>query len=133
MFTLQAIKDKKLKVFGGDQTRPNIHINDMIRVYEHFLKQPALPSGFYNAGFENMAIIDIAKLAKAEIDAEIEILPTKDIRSYRQNSDKLIATGFEPKFFVKDAILDLKRRYASGTLIEDETCYTVSWMKSLQL
>ena len=59
LLTLQAIK-KQITVLGGNQIRPNIHIKDMIRLYEFFLKK--IPSGFYNAGFENMKIINLAKM-----------------------------------------------------------------------
>ena len=52
-------------VFGGDQTRPNIHIGDMVEVYRHFLSKPELPSGCYNAGFENISILDIARTIAA--------------------------------------------------------------------
>ena len=38
MLTYQALKYGEITVFGGDQTRPNIHIKDMINVYLHFLK-----------------------------------------------------------------------------------------------
>ena len=37
MLTFQALKNKRITVFGGNQIRPNIHINDMINVYKHFL------------------------------------------------------------------------------------------------
>ena len=37
MLTYQALKYGKITVFGGGQTRPNIHIKDMINVYKHFL------------------------------------------------------------------------------------------------
>jgi nucleoside-diphosphate-sugar epimerase len=36
MLTIQALTNKKITVFGGDQTRPNIHIQDMVNVYLHF-------------------------------------------------------------------------------------------------
>ena len=64
LLTLQAIKKKQITVFGGNQIRPNIHILDMIRLYEFFLKRN-IPSGFYNAGFENLKIINIAKMIQS--------------------------------------------------------------------
>ena len=36
MLTMQALTSKKIRVFGGKQTRPNINIHDMVRVYKHF-------------------------------------------------------------------------------------------------
>jgi len=58
MFTFQALKFKSMTVFGGDQIRPNIHIQDLVNVYKHFILNSNLPGGFYNAGFENLKIID---------------------------------------------------------------------------
>ena len=96
MLTLQALKKKVITVFGGKQIRPNIHINDLVRVYMHFIKKPNLPSGFYNAGFENISIENLAKKIKNQIDCKIIINKNNnDIRSYRQNSDKLLKTGFK--------------------------------------
>ena len=61
LLTHQAIKNKIINVHGGSQIRPNIHINDLINVYYHFIKKPFLKSGCYNAGFENLSILEIAK------------------------------------------------------------------------
>ena len=38
MFVIQAFAKNKITVLGGDQVRPNIHIEDMASVYLHFLK-----------------------------------------------------------------------------------------------
>ena len=73
MLTLQAVKNKKITVFGGDQVRPNIHIKDLINVYKHFLTSHNISSGCYNAGFENVSILNIAETVKRIIPAEIII------------------------------------------------------------
>lgn len=41
LLTMQALTKGKITVFGGDQTRPNMHMQDMIRVYHHFLANGA--------------------------------------------------------------------------------------------
>lgn len=133
LLTLQALKNKVITVFGGQQTRPNIHIEDMVGVYEHFLGNSHLPSGCYNAGFENISILSIAQQVKERLPSEIVVTESNDPRSYRQNSDKLIATGFMPKFCVADAIDQIIDRYRSGELVESDQCYTVKWMKQLGL
>ena len=133
MLTLQALKNGRITVFGGQQTRPNIHIQDMVRVYQHFLAKPELPSGCYNAGFENISILDIAERVIARIPAEIVVSESNDPRSYRQNSDKLQATGFLPKYSVDTAIEEVIEKYYSGDLVDQDQCYTVRWMKHLQL
>lgn len=133
MLTLQALKNGVITVFGGQQTRPNIHIQDMIGVYQHFLENPNLDSGCYNAGFENISILDIAQQVVKKIPADIQVTDSNDPRSYRQNSDKLMATGFLPQYSVADAIDDVINRYKDGHLVDSDQCYTVRWMKQLNL
>jgi nucleoside-diphosphate-sugar epimerase len=133
MLTMQALKNKVMTVFGGLQTRPNIHIQDMVNVYRHILANPQLPSGAYNAGFENITILDIAEKVAAKLGAEIKVTESNDPRSYRQNSDKLLATGFTPMYSVSDAIDEVISKYQSNQLIDNDQCYTVRWMKHLNL
>ena len=133
MLTFQALRNGKITVFGGNQTRPNIHIQDLVNVYKHLLKNPKILSGCYNAGFENISILDIAKKVSDKIPAEIIITESNDPRSYRQNSDKLLSTGFMQKYCVDDAIEEVINSYQSGKLVETDQCYTVKWMKQLNL
>ena len=133
MLTFQALKNKKITVFGGDQTRPNIHIKDMVRVYQHFLAHPTIASGCYNAGFENISILDIAERVTSKITAEIVVSASNDPRSYRQNSDKLLSTGFKQEYGVDTAIDEIIEKYYSGKLVETDQCYTVKWMKTLNI
>ena len=133
MLAFQALKFNSMTVFGGNQIRPNIHIQDLINVYKHFIKKPYLPSGFYNAGFENLKIIDIAKKVAKIIPSSIIIKKNYDLRSYRQNSSKLLSTGFIKKFSVEDAIKDIKESYEGKKFKESLKCYTVKWMKKINL
>ncbi len=134
MLTFQALKNKKITVFGGNQVRPNIHMKDMVRVYDHLLENEAkVESGNYNAGFENISILDIANMVSKKLDAEIVITPSNDPRSYRQNSDKLISTGFKPSFGVEYAIDEIIEKFEKGQLIDEDNFYTVKKMKELKL
>ena len=63
------------------QTRPNIHIKDMVRVYSHFIDSTEIDSGCYNAGFENISILEIAELVAKEIPSEIVVTESNDPRS----------------------------------------------------
>ena len=128
MLTLQALKNKKITIMGGSQTRPNIHINDMIGVYKHILAND-IEQGIYNAGFENISILDLGKKIKNKVDCEIKIIESNDPRSYRQCSDKLIETGFEQRFNVDYAIDEISKAFYNKGLIDDNSCYTVKWMK----
>jgi len=133
MLTYQALTDGRMTIFGGQQTRPNIHIKDMVGVYQHFLAQPDLPTGCYNAGFENLSILEVAELIQKEVPAEIVVTESVDPRSYRQNSDKLCSSGFTPAFTVSDAITDISRSFKEGTLPDSPECFTVDWMRQLGL
>jgi len=128
MLTLQALKNKQITIIGGNQTRPNIHINDMIRVYEHLLIND-INQGIYNAGFENISILDLGNKIKNKIDCEIKIIKSNDPRSYKQCSDKLIETGFEKKFNIDNAIDEISNAFYNKKLIDDDSCNTVKWMK----
>jgi len=101
--------------------------------FRHFLAQPDLPSGAYNAGFENISILDIAKAVQQKIPTEIVVTESNDPRSYRQNSDKLLATGFKQQYSVQTAIEEIIVSYDKGQLVESDQCYTVKWMKQLAL
>ena len=133
MFTYQALKNGKMTVFGGNQTRPNIHINDIANIYSHFLKNPQIESGCYNAGFENISIKEIANMVSKIIPSEIIVSESNDPRSYRQDSTKLLNTGFVPKYSVLDAIKEIAEQYKMGNLPESDNCYTVKWMKKINL
>lgn len=133
LLTYQALKNGEITVLGGEQIRPNIHIKDMVNVYIHFLKNNHLQSGCYNAGFENISIMDIAKKVKNYVNAKITIKQSNDPRSYRQDSQKLLDTGFKPLYGVSDAIEEIKKAFDNNLLKEDDSCYTVKWMRELNL
>tara|TARA_Y100000816_G_C26101068_1_gene583524 strand:+ start:695 stop:1645 length:951 start_codon:yes stop_codon:yes gene_type:complete len=133
MLTMQALTKNEINVLGGSQTRPNIHILDMVRVYEHFLENIGIESGAYNAGFENISILDIAKTVQKLIETKISIKESNDPRSYRQDSTKLIKTGFIPEHDITEAISEIKKNFEDGNLRDKEEYYTVKWMKKLKL
>jgi nucleoside-diphosphate-sugar epimerase len=132
MLTMQALTNKKITVFGGNQTRPNIHIQDMVNVYLHFLENNTL-TGIYNAGFENISILNIAQKVANKINAEIIVSESNDPRSYRLNSDKLLLTGFKPQFTVQTAIDEISENYNKGILKDEYKYYNLKVMKELGL
>ena len=131
MLTMQALTRGVITVFGGDQTRPNITIMDMVRVYQHFIGLGDSVTGVYNAGFENITIMDIAKMVTEMVPAEIVVSASNDPRSYRQNSDKLLATGFTPAYRVQDAIERVIIAYHAGEIEDSERCYNVKTMQGI--
>jgi nucleoside-diphosphate-sugar epimerase len=85
--------------------------------------------GIYNAGFENLSIMDIAERVTQHAPAEISVTASNDPRSYRVNSDKLLATGFRPKKSVDDAIREIAIRFRSGVLKDEERFHNLKWMQ----
>ncbi len=133
MLTMQALTRGKITVFGGDQTRPNIHLRDMIRVYHHFLSVGKKHTGIFNAGFENISILDIAQRVTRHVPAEIIVTPSNDPRSYRLSSQKLLSTGFAPQHTVEDGILEVIAAHRAGHLSDQEDCYNIKTMKRLSI
>lgn len=132
MLTMQAISQGQITVFGGKQVRPNIHIDDITEVYLHLLNRPDL-TGIYNAGFENISILDIAQLVTKHIPVEIKITASNDPRSYRVNSDKLLNTGFKPKKNVETAIQEIIAHFQAGTLKDEPRFHNLKWMQQTVL
>jgi nucleoside-diphosphate-sugar epimerase len=128
MLTMQALTKRRITVFGGQQTRPNIHIDDITDAYIFMLEHPQ-HTGVYNAGFENISILDIAERVARQVEAEIVVTESNDPRSYRVNSDKLLATGFRPKKTVDDAISEIIHKYRSGALKDEDQFYNLKWMQ----
>ena len=132
LLTMQALSKGKITVFGGDQVRPNIHIDDITDLYLHLIDHPEI-TGVYNAGFENISIMDIAKMVTQYIPVEITVTPSNDPRSYRINSDKLLATGFRPKKTVSDAIREIIEKHRAGELQDEDRYYNLRWMEQTVL
>ena len=128
LLTMQALSKGKITVFGGKQVRPNIHIEDITDVYLHLIDHPDI-KGIFNAGFENISILDIAKLVAKHVPVEIAVTESNDPRSYRVNSDKLLATGFKPKKTVEHAVQEIIEKYRSGIIKDEERYYNLKWMQ----
>ena len=128
MLTMQALTREHITVFGGQQTRPNIHIDDITDVYLFMLEHPE-HTGIYNAGFENISIMEIAERVVEHAPARITVTESNDPRSYRVNSDRLLATGFQPKKTVDDAIREMVHKFRAGELKDEERFHNLKWMQ----
>ena len=141
ILTNLAFNKRKIKVFGGDQLRPNIHIQDMANIYIEVLKaEKKLVNGeIFNAGYDNFTVSDIALTVKEVIgsDIEIETLPTDDNRSYHVSSEKIKKTlNFTPKHTIKDAIKDLKKAFEEKKLpdsLENSKYFNIKKMQEIKL
>ena len=129
MLTYQAIVNKKITVFGGNQIRPNIHIDDLLDVYQFFFSNNKNLNGIFNAGFENISILQIAKMVSKFIDCKIKVFKnSNDPRSYRVDSSKLLKLGYEPKKNVEIAIQEIIKKYKNEKKF-DPRSFSVNWLK----
>jgi len=141
ILTNQAVNLKKIKIFGGNQLRPNININDMVEAYYQLLKLPAnkISNKIYNLGIQNQSVSSLAKTVKNVVANNIELItvPSDDIRSYHISSEKIKKElGFVPKFTVEDAVHDLcnsfeKNKFSNS--LNNELYFNIKRMNSLQL
>ena len=146
ILTNHAINAGKITVFGGSQKRPNLHVQDMCDLYKLLLEVPddKIAGQTFNAGFQNLSIMEIAQIAKRVVQEEfpqkgeipIATTPTDDIRSYHVNSDKIMRVlGFRPKRNIEDAVRDLCRAFKAGKLpnsMQDTAYFNVRKLKQLK-
>ena len=147
ILTNHAISNNKIVVFGGEQLRPNLHVQDMCDLYKLLLTVPKekIAGEIFNAGYENMSIREIANVVKRVVEKEfpekapltLEVAESSDNRSYHINSDKIKrALGFSPKRNVEDAVIDLCRAFRNGQVqnsMTDDKYFNVKRIQSLEV
>lgn len=142
ILTIHALVNRRIRIFGGKQLRPNLNIMDMVRAYELFLTAPhGLIHGVpFNIGFENHPVERIAEIVKDTLsDAGIELAyeTTDDIRSYQVNSDRVRNTlGFAPQHMIEEAVTSIAKAYHDGAIKDPMTnplYYNIKRMQQLHL
>lgn len=146
ILTNHAINKNKITVFGGEQLRPNLHVQDYCDTVELLLNAPSdlIQNEIFNVGYQNMSIMDIAHLVKKVVqkefpekkEIEITTTPSDDNRSYHINSDKIKRIlGFQPSHSIEEAIRDLCHAFKDGKLpnsFDDDFYFNVKRLKRLQ-
>lgn len=145
ILTNHAVNKGRITVFGGDQLRPNLHVQDYADLCRLLLTAPddKVANQIFNCGVQNMSILDIAHTVKRVVEEQfpekapipIEVTTSDDPRSYHINSDKLKrALGFQATRTVEDAIGDLCAAFKAGKLpnsFDDNRYFNVRTMKAL--
>ena len=141
ILTNHAFHNREIKVFGGNQLRPNIHIDDMVDSYLAVLN--ALPNKIngeiFNVGYKNQTVNELAKDVKKIIGVDVKILKTEsdDNRSYHVSNQKIKdILGFETKFTIQDAVKDLKTAFSEKLLPNsflDKKYFNIKTMNSINL
>lgn len=143
ILTSLAYHTGKVKVTGGSQMRPNIHIEDMVRAYLHVLGSPKekVQGEIFNVGYHNHTVLQLGKMVHEVIGkkrpVELLVEPTNDNRSYHVSSEKIAKKlNFIPKFTIEDAIKDLLKAFESGKLpnaMDDIRYVNIKTMKAVNL
>jgi nucleoside-diphosphate-sugar epimerase len=147
ILTNHAVNKGKITVFGGDQLRPNLHIQDYADLCKLLLDAPSeeIRNEVFNCGFQNMSIMDIAKTVKKVVEEifpekgniPIEVTTSDDPRSYHINSEKIYRVlGFKPKYSIEEAVIDLCNAFKAGKLphsFDDDKYFNVRRMKAAGL
>jgi nucleoside-diphosphate-sugar epimerase len=131
LLTIQALNRGRITVLGGNQHRPNIHIEDITDLYCWLVERPEI-TGVFNAGAENLTVSNIGDLVKARTHAQVTKQESNDDRSYRLDSSKLAAAGWSPKRTVLQAIDEMVMAHNTGELIETDTAYRVNWLRHMR-
>jgi nucleoside-diphosphate-sugar epimerase len=141
ILTNLAYHKREITIFGGDQLRPNIHIQDMARAYELFINEDneKINGKIFNIGFENQSVNQLAYQVQKVIGADVKIkkLPTNDNRSYHISSKKIQdELGFIANFSILNAIEDLKYVFEKKLLsdcLANENYFNIKKMQSINL
>ena len=141
ILTNHAVNNRRIRVFGGAQKRPNINIEDMTDLYVRCLDYPddRIDGGVFNAGYENRTVSDLAEVVRDVVGGGIEIVtePSDDLRSYHVSSDKLTRElGFAPSHSIADAVASLTAAFAAGKVpnpMTDSAYYNIKTMQSRAL
>lgn len=144
ILTNHAYNNKAIKVFGGGQKRPNIHVEDISDLYVELLTMPKekIAGETFNAGFQNFSVMELAQFVKKIVEREfpekapisINVVPTDDNRSYHVNSDKIKnKLGWSPKYNIEDAVMGLCKAFKEGKLpnsLTDPKYFNIQTMKN---
>ncbi len=141
ILTNNAVNTRKIKVFGGEQMRPNLHIDDMVRLYLDALEWDAakIDGKIYNVGYHNFKVGEIAETVRKVIGPDIEIIitPTDDNRSYHVSSERIQRDlGFAAKHSIEDAVRDLQKAFNAGLIpdsMTDDRYHNIKRMQRIKL
>jgi nucleoside-diphosphate-sugar epimerase len=141
ILTNLAYHKRVITIFGGEQLRPNIHINDMARAYEVLIKAPKskVSGEIFNVGYENRTVLDLANVVRGVLGDDIQLIstPTDDNRSYHISSKKIKKIlNFNSEFTIENAVNDLETAFKKGLLpnsLTDEKYFNIKRMQSIKL
>ena len=141
ILTNLAFHKREITVFGGEQLRPNIHIDDMVGAYLTVIEAPRekVAGEIFNVGYENQPVRQLAEIVKTVVGDDVRLIttPTNDNRSYHISSEKMkVILAFTPMNTIRGAVSGLYSALDQGLLpnsLEDEKYFNIKRMKSVNL
>jgi nucleoside-diphosphate-sugar epimerase/CheY-like chemotaxis protein len=138
----KAIKEGEITIFGGNQWRPFVHVEDACRAFMTCLEAPLPLAGgeVFNVGSNhlNFQIQQIGEKIREVIpDVTVKDIKTEDdVRNYRVAFDKIHNTlGFSCTKTVEDGIFEIKRAFDDGFVHDyrDERFSNSKYLMSIQV
>ena len=115
LFIAQAKINKEVTVFGGNQYRPFLHVDDAAESLVFALEKNL--TGTYNVISENLTILQAAEKIKETLDCRINISNENiDNRNYKVSADKIKQMGFQPKKNIDFAIKEIVEAIENKTI-----------------
>ena len=118
-WSAKAAQGETLKVFGGSQWRPLIHVRDISEAILHALQKDIC--GLYNLTHRNYLMKEVAEEIRKRIsekEVKIEYLDLKfdNVRNYRVAPVRFRDTGWRPKYELKDGIIEVATLLREGRI-----------------
>ena len=122
----------------GKQRRPFVHVDDVAKAFLFFInnKSKKFNNNIFNIG-NNMNNINLLNLAKKifkvlGIKENIVWYGKSDDRSYFVSFNKISKFGFTPKKSIDYGIRELRRKYLSKELINENYTKNMVWLEFLE-
>lgn len=118
LFIAKAIKGETITLYGGDQWRPWLHVQDAANAFTMALEENW--KGVFNVAWKNIQLKEVvSELRKYFSGLRVEVSKNiVDKRNYRVNFSKSLRAGFRPQRTIKEAVSEIRHAFDVG-LIDD--------------
>ena len=111
LLTARALRERAIEVHGGEQWRPQVHVEDVARAAVLAADHPAAAGATFNVGSDglNLRVADLAeRIAGRFPGTRLSVSPTRDPRSYRVSFARIEQTlGFTAERSLDDGVSEI--------------------------
>lgn len=108
LLTARAVREGAIEVHGGEQWRPQVHVDDVAQAVLLAIDHPQAAGAVFNVGADdlNLRISELgARIAARFPEVRLTVSPTRDPRSYRVSFAKIERTlGFRARRPLEDGM-----------------------------